>query len=106
MQHSLVKFPTWDQENLTILPEKLPFCYFGVSEELSAAQIAQTKQIKAKKKEQCDILHKSETQDLFQHTSPNPIKWAFLDEFSSNSGISQKKALELTCPSVMRKLAF
>ncbi len=49
------------------------------------------------------MLHKSDTEDLFQETSPNPIKWAFLDEFSSDSCISQEKALKLTCPSVMRK---
>lgn len=34
------------------------------------------------------MLHKSDTEDLFQETSPNPIKWAFLDEFSSDSCIS------------------
>lgn len=52
------------------------------------------------------MLHKSDTKDLFQETSPNPIKWAFLDEFPSNSCISLEKALKLTCPSVMRKWAF
>lgn len=52
------------------------------------------------------MLHKSDTADLFQETSPNPIKWAFLDEFSSESCISREKALKLTCPSVMSTWAF
>lgn len=52
------------------------------------------------------MLHKSDTADLFQETSPNPIKWAFLDELSSESCISREKALKLTCPSVMSKWAF
>lgn len=45
-------------------------------------------------------------EDLFQEASPIPIKWAFLDDFSSDSCISHETALELTCPPVMRKSDF
>lgn len=51
--------------------------------------IRKTKQIREERKEkQSDVLHKSDTEDLFQETSSNPIKWVFLDEYSSDSRIS------------------
>lgn len=56
---------------------------------MSVAQIGERQsKLGYRKEERSNVLHKSDTEDLFQETSPNPIKWAFLDEFSSDSCMS------------------
>ena len=51
------------------------------------------------------MLHKSDMEDSFQHTSPNPIKLAFPDELSSDPrDRAQEKSVNLSLDTVGRGL--
>lgn len=66
-----------------------------------------TKQIREKSKRNRGRYNIKVTQRiLFQETSPNSIKWAFLDGFSSDFCVSQEKAVKLTSPLVISKLIY